>query len=803
MSKKNNKNNSQDDFLNIQDLLYLVISKWKWFVLSLILTMGIATVYLLRTPKVYTRKALVMVKSDSKGKTMAEFDGFSEFGLVQSNTNISSEMIMMSSPAILSEVVKRLHLETKYYVPGRFHKNVAYGTNLPAEVSLPDLASGESASFTVKTMPDSTVILSDFVRNGDDSFEDRIEGRLCDTVATPLGAVVVTPSLGHRAGTEQTVYVTRSSVGAAIGACGASLTVSIDNDKASVVALSYKDFSPRRAEDILNTLIVAYNENWVKDRNQIAVGTSLFINERLAIIERELGSVDDDISSFKSEHMLTDIQAASSLYLSQSSATTAQLLALNNQLYMTKYVRDYLNNDSNRDQLLPANSGIESSGIESQIAAYNNKLLQRNSIMASSSAANPLVVEMDRALSELRDAIIKSVDNRIITLDAQIQTLQNTERETNTKIASNPGQAKYLLSVERQQKVKESLYLFLLQKREENELSQAFTAYNTRIVSPPGGSMAPTFPVSRNILLMAFAIGLLIPLVIIVMKESMNTKLRGKKDLEDISVPIVGEIPMTVSGKRRLLPEILTGKKKQEENSPEIVVEAGNRDVVNEAFRVLRTNLEFMKVEESKSNVIAVTSFNPGSGKSFLTINMAVSLAIKGKKVLVIDGDLRHGTSSGYAGNRKHGLSEYLSGRIDSHEEIIVESGEVAGLSILPIGTIPPNPSELLFSGRMEALIDAVRGSFDFVFIDCPPVDLVADAQIISQYVDRTVFVVRVGLLERSLLDELEKLYENRKYPNMVIVLNGTDAGKRHGYKYGYRYGYGAEYYYGSNGHKG
>lgn len=335
--------------------------------------------------------------------------------------------------------------------------------------------------------------------------------------------------------------------------------------------------------------------------------------------------MDEDISSYKSEHLLPDVQAASSMYMAQSSAANAQILSLNNQLYMTRYIRNYLANDANRTQLLPANSGIESANIESQIAEYNKQLLQRNSLVANSSTENPLVVDMDQALASMRGAIIRSIDNQIVTLNSQIKSLRQTEQQTTSRIAANPTQAKYLLSVERQQKVKEALYLFLLQKREENELSQAFTAYNTRIVTPPHGSMLPTSPVHKNIFMVAFALGLLIPIVIIFMRENMNTRVRGRKDLENLTIPFIGEIPLFTRKKKGIL-----GKKPQEVKA--VIVKEGNRDIINEAFRVLRTNLEFMTGKDKTSNVIIMTSFNPGSGKSFLTMNIAVSLAIKGKK---------------------------------------------------------------------------------------------------------------------------------------------------------------------------
>ena len=792
INQKNIKPGQQDDFLRIQDLLYLCLARWKWFVLSLVATIGVATVYLLRTPAVYTRTASVLIKEDSKGKSVSsDLESFSEFGLFQSGTNVNNELITFQSPALMTEVVKRLRLDMNYFVPGKFHRQVAYGLTLPVDVTINDLPENESAGFTLEVQPDGTLFLSDFIRNGTDLDEKDIKGSLFDSIPTPLGKIIINTTPNYVKGKAYTLYVGKSNLYNAVNSCSSNLSVSLNNEKASVIDLSFKDNSTQRAEDVLSMLISVYNENWVKDKNQIAVSTSMFINERLGVIEQELGNVDEDISSYKSEHLLPDVQAASSMYMAQSSATNAQILALNNQLYMTRYIRNYLANDANRTQLLPANSGIESANIESQIAEYNKQLLQRNSLVANSSAENPLVMDMDQALASMRGAIIRSIDNQIVTLNSQIKSLRQTEQQTTSRIAANPTQAKYLLSVERQQKVKEALYLFLLQKREENELSQAFTAYNTRIVTPPHGSMLPTSPVRKNIFMAAFALGLLIPIVIIFMRENMNTRVRGRKDLESVTVPFIGEIPLFTRKKKRIF-----GKKPQEVKT--VVVKEGSRDIINEAFRVLRTNLEFMTGKDKTSNVIIMTSFNPGSGKSFLTMNIAVSFAIKGKKVLVIDGDLRHGSASSYIDSPAKGLSDYLGGRIDNLDEIIVPDPRHKSMDILPVGTIPPNPTELLFDERLKQVIDTVRGQYDYVLIDCPPIELVADTQIIEKLADRTIFVVRAGLLERSMLAELEKIYGEKKYKNMSLILNGTEgSGGRYGYRYGYHYGYGSGYHYG------
>ena len=798
INQKNIKPGQQDDFLRIQDLLYLCLARWKWFVLSLVVTIGVATVYLLRTPAVYTRTASVLIKEDSKGKSVSsDLESFSEFGLFQSSTNVNNELITFQSPALMTEVVKRLRLDMNYFVPGKFHRQVAYGLTLPVDVTINDLPENESAGFTLEVQPDGTLFLSDFIRNGTDLDEKDIKGSLFDSIPTPLGKIIINTTPNYVKGKAYTLYVGKSNLYNAVNSCSSNLSVSLNNEKASVIDLSFKDNSTQRAEDVLSMLISVYNENWVKDKNQIAVSTSMFINERLGVIEQELGNVDEDISSYKSEHLLPDVQAASSMYMAQSSATNAQILALNNQLYMTRYIRNYLANDANRTQLLPANSGIESANIESQIAEYNKQLLQRNSLVANSSAENPLVMDMDQALASMRGAIIRSIDNQIVTLNSQIKSLRQTEQQTTSRIAANPTQAKYLLSVERQQKVKEALYLFLLQKREENELSQAFTAYNTRIVTPPHGSMLPTSPVRKNIFMVAFALGLLIPVVIIFMRENMNTRVRGRKDLESVTVPLIGEIPLFTRKKKGIF-----GKKPQEVKA--VVVKEGSRDIINEAFRVLRTNLEFMTGKDKTSNVIIVTSFNPSSGKSFLTMNIAVSFAIKGKKVLVIDGDLRHGSASSYIDSPAKGLSDYLGGRIDNLNEIIVSDPKQKSMDILPVGTIPPNPTELLFDECLKQVIDTVRGQYDYVLIDCPPIELVADTQIIEKLADRTIFVVRAGLLERSMLAELEKIYEEKKYKNMSLILNGTEGsggryGYRYSYRYGYHYGYGSGYHYGSD----
>lgn len=782
-----------NDYLRIQDLLVLCLAKWRWFVLSLVVITGLAVLYLLTTAPIYTRSASLLIKEDSKGNSMsADFSSFADMGLFQTSANVNNELISLQSPAVILEVVKRLQLDVDYFTDGRFHQELLYGQDLPATVNFYDLGDNESGTFTLEFLKDGSIRLSDFTRN-EESVDAEYKGQPGDTISTPLGKISILPSAYYAGAEKPVVYVVRTSLYSTVDNCTLNLTTLLADDKATIINLSYKDVSMQRAEDMLNTLISVYNENWVKDKNQIAISTSRFINERLRVIEQELGNVDDNISSYKSEHLLPDVQTASSMYMTQANEASAQILKLNNQLYMARYIRNYLTGDMNKNQLLPANSGIENSNIETQITEYNEKQLQRNNLITNSSEKNPLVIDLDHSLTSMRRAIVSSIDNQLVTLNTQIRNLQQNEQQNTARIAASPTQAKYLLSVERQQKVKESLYLFLLQKREENELSQAFTAYNTRIITPPTGKMLPTSPVKLNILLVALALGLLIPMVTIFIIENTNTAVRGRKDIENMTVPFIGEIPLAYYKKRRF--SLL--KREKKEPVPSIVVKEKSRNVINEAFRVVRTNLEFMTGREGKMKVIMLTSLNPNSGKTFISMNLATTFAIKGKKVLLIDLDIRKASLSRYIDSPETGISDYLSGHTSGYGEIIVKGSTHPNLDIIPVGTLPPNPAELLSDEKLAGMLDDFRTQYDYIFIDCPPVEMVADAAIVNKLTDMTLFIIRAGLLDRRMLPEIEKFYTEHKYKNLSLILNGTNSAygrygyHKYGYSYGYHYGYG------------
>ena len=789
--------------MSIKDFFYLCLAKWRWFVLSLVVVLGAALLYLLTTPPVYTRSTSLLLKFE-QGPRSSITDAAGVLGdlnLFQSYTNVNNEILSLQSPALMTEVVKRLGLNVNYSTDGTFHKEVLYGLARPYEVEFEGFADNAGVSFTITPEDDGTLTLSHFRLDGD-KYRGEVTAYVDSLTSTPIGTLVVrqlVPSDTTVLG--KPVYVSRSGYSAAGKAYAKKLVVGQSDDESTVIDLSIEDVSPQRAEDLLNTVIAIYNENWIKDKNQVAVSNSMFIEDRLAVIEQQLGNVDEDISAYKSEHLLPDVQSAATMYMTQSSEADAQLLELNIQLSMARYILNYMMSGNGDNQLLPTNSGIESSGIERQISEYNALQLQRNNLVANSSESNPIVVDMDNSLEAMRGAIVTSINNHIATLGTQIEAIENSAMQTSQRIAAAPGQGQYLLSVERQQKVMESLYLFLLQKREENELSQAFTAYNTRIINPPSGDPAPTSPSRNKVLMIAFVLGLLIPMGVIMLREMLNTRIRGRKDLEQLTVPFAGEIPLVGEDKKNhLLPDFLR-KADVDGGVREIVVRHASRNMINEAFRVLRTNMEFMLASSrGKAEICVFTSFNVGSGKTFISINAAACFALKGRKVLAIDCDLRKASLSAYAGSPSRGLSDYLAGRADDISRLIVSVEGHKGLDILPVGTMPPNPAELLADPAFAELMESLRAKYDYIFVDCPPIDIVADTQVVEKIADRTFFVVRAGLLEREMLPVLQKAYEEQRLKSMSVILNGTEsAGGSYGrYSYGYGYGSGTDAYYSS-----
>ena len=781
--------------ININDILFACLSHWYWFLISLIIALSIALYKIATTQPTYTRYCEVLIKSKDNITTIDEqMANMANMGM-RNATNAYNEIYTFRSKEVMTEVAKELNLKTQYTTQGTFHPHVLYGETLPATVELCDIDEESIASLTMDITPEGSFTLYNFKNNSGEPDPTPIKGELTDDIAlaeTPLGKILIRKNKNSLKTKEITININHIGLQNATAILSSSLSFNIKDSESGIITISAYNKSIEQADDILHTLIDVYSKHWIKDKNIAAEGTLSFIDRRLESISYELSEVDNNISSYKSRNLLPDVASTATMHMNKNRDNINQLQKLKNDLANTKDILRNLQASSSNEEL-PLAASFGNATLNNQIVDYNKRLLERNENAQKGGENNPLVKTMDRELIANREAIIAATKTIIKKTETEISTLEKETQKTIAEISKNPEQTKYLASAEREQSVKEKLYLFLLQKREENQLSRAFTAYKTRIITPPTGSVTPTAPIKKNTILMALAIGLLIPASFFTIKEVSNTRIRGRKDLEELDIPIIGEIPQLASKTNRTP---LTGKRPT--NKIGIVVEEGNRNIINEAFRVLRTNIEFMTKEKGHV-VITCTSFNPGSGKTFCMINTAMSLAIKGEDVIVIDGDMRHASLSQYVSSPSQGLSNYLAGEIDNIEQIIIPNKKCSKLHILPVGTIPPNPTELLDRPRFEQLIEKLKHKYKYILIDCPPVEMVADTHIIEKFSDRTLFLVRVGIMERGLVSEIENLYIENKFKNLSIILNGASlSGSRYGYKYSYRYGYHSSYHYGN-----
>ncbi len=779
------ENKEREEGINLEQYGLLFLSHWYYFVGVVIITMAIGVMYILRTTPIYTRTTQLLIKNDEQGSSGAALQEFKDLGLISTNTNINNEIITLSAPIMMESVARRLNLDTELLFEKGLRKYPLYN-DAPVSIKYANTPDRD-VFFSFKlhiTSPNEAVISNIIIDNKsiEKSYTSQIDG---DFVRTPVGSIRIlkTPSWNEQF-VGRDILVNKYPLSQIGKMYSSRLSVALTNKDATVLNLTISDAIPDRADDILLTLIDVYNENWVKDKNRIAESTNAFINERLETITKELGEVDKDISDYKSKNLLPDLQATLAKDLSQSGKNYESLLTLSNQLSMTKFIRQHLSDKEN--QLLPSNTGIPSSGLEAMIMTYNQLMLERNEYLSNTEEGSHIVQVIDRKLAAQKTAIVRSLDNLIVQIQQQINNIQKSEEEINTQIAQNPLKVRELQSVERQQKVKEALYIFLLQKREENELSRTYTAWNTSVIQPPTGSGQATSPKKSMILLMSFVIGLVIPGVILFLKEATNYKVRGRKDLEGLATPLIGEIPRMSTRKHwwqknRLAP--LT-----------IVVEQGNKDVINESFRLVRTNLDYFIGNNPEVKVIMFTSFNPGSGKSFISANLSKTFSLRGKKVLVVDMDLRRcSLSHMLSEKKKNDITSYLNGQCEDLNSIIVKNAFGNNVDVLPVGTIPPNPTELLYNDtKLGIMFDEVRKQYDYIFLDCPPIEIVADASIIKKYADVSIFVVRAGLMDRRVIGRIDEMYNENQYNKLGIILNATSyvSGKYGHYQYGYSYGY-------------
>lgn len=796
----------------------LCISNWFWFVLCVTITCSVAFIYLRITQPIYVRSASLVVKDSKEGEAIDNvFTKFRNGKSIMPNTSLNNEIIAFRKKDLMEQVVRQLSLDKRYEVRGHLRNTALYGSSLPITAHFS--SDRINTEFDVDIKNDNEFILKWDKEHSAGHGKLKYKGVFNKPIKTPFGYITIIRSEIFQWRANSHITVSKTTVDRATQYFLRNLYVANTDEGSSVIDLSLTDVNIERADDVLNTLIDVYNKQWIEDRNKIIKSTNQFIEARLVDLEKELGDVENEMSDYQISNHTINLTDEGQRYMQRSYQYDDQGLSFENELALTQYFRNHLNKIKDYDHTLPLSAGINNPALQQQVNEYNGLVLERSNLISASSESNPMVGDIIKQMEVLRKGIISTLDTHLAMLNTQVQMLHANNQRNNKEIDKAPSKAKKYVDIERRRKIKEQLFIYLLQTREQNNLNQTFDAYNTRVLQKASGSSQQAYPNNRKVWLIALGIGLGFPFLVIVLREFLNTKVRGRKDIEKLSIPFVGELPQlefpdeestsyvkTVTEKiKNLKRNSSVNHKKRVKSKAHIVVKQGSRNIINEAFRVLRTNVEFMIGQNKDIKVIMTTSANPGSGKTFISYNLAKCMSLKGKKVCAIDLDLRRRSLSDYVGKPDQGVSDYINGAVSDWHELLIPGEGSDTFFILPAGTLPPNPAEIISYDSFTELINEIREEFDYVFFDCPPVEIVADTSILAKHADISLFVIRVGLMELDFLPIIEEYYDDQRFNNMGIILNGTlTANSRYGYRrYGYRYGYGYGYGYGGYGYYG
>jgi len=773
------KNKIEPESALFADALTLFLRHSVLFTVVLTITLILGYVYIRTTPKMYMRTTTILMKDSKNSSAMMESQVFNDMISINSNSTIN-EIGILRSRRLMYIVAERLKLNTSYRALN-LKKSELYSSS-PIKIHFID--DEIVCNMMVKIIDPTMVEISNI-----STLEDQIlripSGKISDS---PLGKIYIEVdpnTIDKSIGME--ILVNISPLKSTANRYSSALNINSNGDQSSIINISIIDENYTRAEDILNTLIEVYNEDALGDKNKIMVNTERFIDQRLKIIEKELGSIDSEIEEYKKSNRLTDLSSESDVFLNNSNRLDNEALSIDNQINMADYMKSYLQRNSRYYELIPSSIGIQDNGIQKQISEYNEIVSKRNRLLTNSSERSPIIVELNSQLESHKKAILRSLENLQASLTMQANAMKAKEQENYDKITNLPTLQKDIVSIERQQKTKEELYLYLLNKKEENELQKTIAESNCKVIDVADGPLSPVSPNKLQTILISLIMGLAIPSLWIYMRMMLNTKVYTKEDITSkLSIPFLGELPFDKQKKEEII--VTSGDKKHEH--------------IGEALRIIRENLTFMGNKKvNGGRVVQLISFNPESGKTFITTNLAASIALSNSRVIAIDLDLRKASFSRRLGIgiKEKGISNYLAGDIDDIETIIRTIDiPTNSFDIIPSGLIPPNPAELLKSDRLEMLIEKLKEKYDYILFDNPPYGLVVDTFVCSRLADHSIYVIRSGMFDKRLFPDLQELYETNKMKHLSIILNGVDY-KKMAYSYRYSYGYGYNYYYGVN----
>lgn len=795
----NEAQESKEENIDVKELLFKYLIHWPWFVGAVVACLIAAWVYLYVSTPVYNISATVLIKDDKKGGSAGMLSGLESLGLdgmVSSSQNIDNEIEVLRSKTIAKEVVEDLGLYISYTDEDEFPSRNMYKTS-PVQVSLtPQEADLLEEPMIVEMMLQPQGSMDVTVKIDDDEYQKHFE-KLPAVFPTDKGtlAFFLTPdsvlsskrTLEETTASEKTTRNITATINKPLAVakwCCKNMTIEPTSKTTSVAVISLKNSNVQRGKDFINKLLEMYNINTNNDKNEVAQKTAEFINERISIISKELGSTEKDLESFKRGAGITDLTSDAQIALTGSAEYEKKRVENQTQINLLQDLQKYMQNEGY--EVLPSNIGLQDLNLAAAINRYNDVLVERKRLLRTSTENNPTIINLDTSIGAMKENVQVSLDRVLRGLFITKADLDREASRYSRRISEAPGREREFVSIARQQEIKAGLYLMLLQKREENAITLAATANNAKIIDDAIADDAPVSPKGKMIYLVALVLGVGIPVGVIYLLELTKFKIEGRSDVEKLTnVPIVGDIPLT------------------DEKQGAIAVFENQNNLMSETFRNIRTNLQFMLENDKK--VILVTSTVSGEGKSFISANLAISLSLLGKKVIIVGLDIRKpGLNKVFNIPRKEvGITQYLANPEKNLMDLVQPSDVSKNLYILPGGTVPPNPTELLARDGLDKAIETLKKNFDYVILDTAPVGMVTDTLLIGRVADLSVYVCRADYTHKNEYTLINELAENNKLPKLCTVINGLDLKRRkYGYYYGYGkygkyYGYGKRYGYG------
>ncbi len=793
----------EESGFDIKAILMKLVFNWKWIVASIVICLCGAKIYLQKQTPVYRIQATIMINDDQKGSFNNQIQTFQQdFGIMSTTGGLDNELEVLRSKSMIKQAVMDLGLHTRYSIDNGFFRpaTTLYGS-YPVQVTISqeDVERlSYAASFRI-TQPDEASYVISYNRydkeKGEIVEETKEVSSLPYTLDTHIGRLVFTKGNMPALAPNKELTVTIVPPIQAAKACLGALSIEPTSKTTSVACVSYLDVNKSRAIAFVNQLIIAYNRENNKAKNFVALQTEEFIEKRLEKVSAELDEAEEQVAQYKRSAGLINLSGEAQKVMQGSSEYEKQQVNVATQLKLMNFLHEYVNDPKNTLQPIPANVGLENEDLTDLIGRYNEIVMERANLLRTASESNPTIVEVTTIANLMFSSIKTSIETLQSSLEIKKADFERQARKYDSKLGNAPTQEKILAGYERQLEVKSGLYMMLLQKREENSIALAATADNAKIIDAALANDAPVSPNRRMIWLIALAIGAIVPIATIYILELLRYKIEGRNDLEKLTkIPVLGDVPMSQGAKN---------------SKHTVVVNENSNDLMAETFRGIRTNLQFI-LDSPEKKIIQFTSSTAGEGKTFVSSNLAVSMALLGKKVLLIGLDIRKPRLAEMfnLADRKRGITLFLSGDANDKKLLfdqIMSSGINPNLDILPAGVIPPNPAELLSRKNLDKAMDYLKEVYDYIILDTAPVGLVADTLIISRVTDATVYICRADYTPKSNLELANSLCKEGKLKNLSIVLNGIDmAKKKYGYYYGYgRYGKYGRYGYGKYGQYG